>query len=876
MKNQHPTAILPRRLVRLYICFLALLSTPPPVTHGQIGASYHAITAYYNAYFLAKEDVKAIEKHLTDNEKRNYEELLPVLLPLDDELLKEKEESIVHCIKRTSYSIYKHPGSRWVYHAYLALGKARLFNKEYEDAVITLRYVNAKSDDPTLRQYAMMALARTYLEQDDWSSATQVIRYLDKEPIVRRPAQKDKLLLKAYMAQEEEDFPQMANYLEEALPLLRKSTEKIRLYFLLGQWYKRENQNEKAYEMFKQCMRRNPPYDTYLTAQLERMQVMPTSGDRGVKKMNRRYKRALSEKKNFDTKAKIYHAWGNSLYNQDLLEEAVEKFLLGIEESSKDAWQKINTLLRLGEIYYEDLGEYAASFPHYDSVVSLLPEEEKYEPIKKRHAILQRYTPHYKTIEEQDSLLSLAHMDKEALEIFLDEALAQKEAAFNKEARKKEATTYGGRSSGSGLFEEGQSIDVSGSGTGDHWYFYLAQAVSQGRSAFREQWGNRALQDNWRNEIATNKPTNTIAANPEKSSGDTQNRADTSLEQQVEEEGFTLTKESLRSGIPFSEAAQQQAHETIAEALFAIGTIYRFEMQKTEEAHRTFKRFLTDYPQHTKEAKVLYLLVVDDTLSEALRQVYKERLITTYPDSIYAKLAINPQYLVEEEQALYALKKKYGVAYRLYKQGAYAEAIAEMKKGLEENTGDSNPFVDNAKFLISLATAKLSFPYVYPMFLRNFLRKNPESELTKYVKTLLDAAEKKHQKTVVSSLPRYKKDSTEAPIIAWLYPAQEKDYVEKTLLGAIEEQLPQTHQAGHVLLASTYYVLIVRPAEKTDNRTSWYAALESNEELLTFQGRQGVSMFYISAENLTEMYLTRDHTLYLPFFKQKYKTDRAQ
>ena len=36
--------------------------------------------------------------------------------------------------------------------------------------------------------------------------------------------------------------------------------------------------------MFGRCMRKNPPYSTYLAAQLKRMEVMPTAGHRGCAK----------------------------------------------------------------------------------------------------------------------------------------------------------------------------------------------------------------------------------------------------------------------------------------------------------------------------------------------------------------------------------------------------------------------------------------------------------------------------------------------------------------------------------------------------------------------------------------------------------------
>ena len=866
MKKSAHTA---EKVLRRWLCVVFFLVAEVGPVYGQLDALYHAITAYYNAYFLAKDDLRKIEKHLIESEQRNYEALLPVLIPLEPAQLEAKKENIENCIKRASYSIYKHPGSRWVYHAYLALGKARLFNQEHEDALITFRYINTKSSHPLLRQYAMMHLARTHLVRDELPKAEKILEYLEREPMSKKRVEKDKLLLQAYVAQRKGALPQMADHLEHALPLLRKRQERIRIFFLLGQYYKQTKQPDRAHKMFGRCMRANPPYETYLTAQLERMQVMPIAKKRGIKKMNRRYRRVLKEKKNADSRAKIYHAWGNSLHNQELLDEAVEKFLSSIDESNEDVWQKINTLLRLGEIYYDEMEMYAASFPHYDSLISLLPGEEAYDPVRKRHAILQRYVPHYETVQTQDSLLALADMEPAALEAFLTERLEEKRSAFASERRKKKAeraaqNSIGGRIN---LFDETQTINPLGE-SDSQWYFYLPQAVSQGRSVFKRQWGDRPLQDGWRNKTELD-ASSSVLTEPT-AVENTALESSTAQEQPSEqkEEGFALTLEDLKKEIPLTEAAQQEAHEAVANALFEMGKIYRFEMKKGNEARAAFKRFLQDYAQHPQEPEVLYLLFLDEELPQAEREDYKEQLITKYPEALFTKLAINPNYLVEEEQAHQALQQAYNTAYRHYARGEYAQTMRKVKQGLAENTGEQNPFVDNAEFLLALAEAKLSPPYVYPLFLKNFLRKNAESELGKYAKTLLDAAEKKHVRTVVSSLPRYEGGGKKAPLIVWLYPTQENEYVEKNLVGLIDQHLPAEGHAGNVLLDSAHYLLIVLPGEKTE--AAFYEALKEDEEIVNFSAKEGISMFYISEKDLTELYLTRDHTLYLSFFEQEY------
>ena len=177
------------------------------------------------------------------------------------------------------------------------------------------------------------------------------------------------------------------------------------------------------------------------------------------------------------------------------------------------------------------------------------------------------------------------------MDAFLTEQILEKKLAFEAEEqkKKKKAARFGGIGGGRS-FGAAQAIDLSGGGEDSNWYFYLPQAVSQGQNAFQRIWGQRPLQDNWRHVVGSQLPS-TPPAGADASSTPTaptqEDAATASDPEERQEGGFTLSKEDLKKGIPFSKEAQEKAHEALATALFAMGKMYRFEMKKKKRMPST-------------------------------------------------------------------------------------------------------------------------------------------------------------------------------------------------------------------------------------------------------------------------------------------------
>ena len=868
---------------------------------AELSLFYHNTTAYYNAYFLAKEHVKQIEEHIVDAEIRNYEKILPVFPPFDTLLLSPKKELVIDCIEKSSHSIYRHRQSHWADDAYLTLGKGRLYAGDHDNAFLTFRYINVNSKDPKVRQDALMQMVRGYILLGQDENAQKIMSYIRKrENITDRKRRKNFLLLEAHLLQREHKLSDMADKLELCLPLLRKRKEKLRIYYILSQTYERLGKDGKAHRFYRKAIRKNPSYDILLQAQLNILYNKSIDTDRDLKKVRRKYRRYLKEKKYKDEQHKIHYGWANFEYKYDRYELAMEKYNLSLELTpAEDLYHKKNLLFRLIHIHYDDRRELVKAADYYDSLAPLITEDEPYfEQVMERKEHLRKYAEQHKIWFKQDSLLGLSRMSEEELDELLEEKLEEK----RKEWEKKQESKKTKRSS---IFRRVRSDDRNPLGRGRKdilleeeatgtWYFYSPQARSQGYQNFAQQWGERPSVDYWRlsariednvlSEIPEpnlppeqeNTPLDSLSTRNETLSEENlsekekkeKTAKDKEKKKDKKEATFTLTKEDIRKEIPLSGNTQTSTWRSMTTAYFHMGKILQLDLKDKWYAQEKMKHLLKIYPKSPREVEALYLLYRNDTLALQEREYYKKRLIQEYPDSLLAKIALNPLFLEEKEQRRQRLMKDYKHAFQAYKKENYTQAETILKESLEMNT--ENDFVDDAILLLQLMSYYTQPAFVYPMRMKRFLQQYKESNKVDYAKKLLKNADSVQLSTIVSSSARYETENEKPPYaLNMIYPTKEAESLKEIeiLLGDL---VPEA-ELGHAKMDETHSLFILRGPFSKKQAKKLYAKCKEESAVQTFMEHNKesyVAFFFISEKHLETLYLFRDRRKYASAFEK--------
>ena len=138
---------------------------------GLISHSFNNIAARDNAYFIAREKLRAIEATLYKERANDYNTVLPLFPSLDSTTVRAGRTDLNDIIKKASMPIQHRPGSDWTDDAYLVVAWARFYKMEFDDAALTFKYVNTTSKDANARHEALIGLMRTFVFTKQYDNA---------------------------------------------------------------------------------------------------------------------------------------------------------------------------------------------------------------------------------------------------------------------------------------------------------------------------------------------------------------------------------------------------------------------------------------------------------------------------------------------------------------------------------------------------------------------------------------------------------------------------------------------------------------------------------------------------------------------------------
>ena len=820
-----------------------------------VSRAYHDLTAYYNAYYIAKEEIKKIEDDIFTTYQWNYNDILPIFPPFDSTKAAALKTQIENCIQKASLSVQRHTGSKWEDDSYILVGKSRYYALEFEYAIETFKYVNTHSKDEEAQHQALAELIRVFTDIGEYKNANAVIEYLQKMVLSKKNT-KNVYLNAAYLYQKTENIEKMA----ESLAKIRKyvkSADKGRINFIIGQAYQYLGEEDKSRFFYKKVLKHRPSYELEFYTKLYFSQISKLSKTKDINKVEKFFLKLAKDTKNKEYKDKIYYELGNFYAKNGELSKAVESYKASIQGSSKNKRQKAYSYLNLGKIYYDSLKDFALAKNYYDSTISILPkDEENYEKIKKRQEILGDFVKHFFKIQENDSLLYLASLPKDSIyNLAKNRILKDKEKEKEKEKREKKRLSKK-------IVEEKQSlIEVT---SNSKWYFSNPNTISQGYSEFKKIWGERKLEDNWRR---SGKNPNILSE-------------DNNIESVVEEENEEKQSEDIEKeiaefikNIPQSEESKVKLLQEIETALYELGKIYKLHLFEIENAITTYNDLLTRFPNSKYEPEVLYQLYLiyhkkgDDRQAMLMETQLKEK----YPNSIFSKLIDNPNYREEDFATTTMLKNFYKIIYEHYEQKMYQRVVVLADSMLKIHP--KNDFSDNIDFLKVLSTGQEHTVHKFIFELENFIKKYPESDLEEYVNKLMANANDFQKNKYNSAKVIFKTNFQQKHIFVISYNIQSKEMVEK-LPPLVEDFLKNndyfTLSVNNLILDDKNTLLLVSSFPGKNTSINFMKAIKDNILLEDQVKETEIQTFVISEENFDIVYNTKALSTYLDFFKKNY------
>jgi len=674
---------------------------------------FHNFSARYNAYFMGDKDLAAAEFSMDSAYKEDYNQLLPILLPLDSLLSLPVKPLLQSAIKKASIVAEKHQNSKWIDNSYYILGKSRLYLGEWADGLEALRFVYANGRDEFDKNNALILLMRAYTYKKDYSNALGVAEYLSQQPLPKQLL-KDFYLTKAYLHEQNGEYLTSVAILEETFPLLKKSRVTARIHFAAGQMYDRLGQYALANKHYRSVTKNRADYDLAFYSSMNSLQnqviLNPKTDLSDVG-----FDRMIRDRKNSDLRDRIYFTMGLLEEHRKRLPEAVEYLQKSASVSTgKGGLQKAYTYLQLARIHYDGLEKYDIAKAYYDSALIVLPKDApEYVSVSDRKRALDAFVTQFNIVTVEDSLQALARMNPLALDNKIDQIIeAQEKARLAQEKKAKELAAANAR-----IVPGAGSIAPINFGNERRWELYDPGLINIGKIEFKRTWGSRTLEDDWRR---SGKQTRALSGN----SAVTKDTASLVAVMQAENiltkgsEAWNTIHAGLKRNIPLADSSLAKSQNRKEEALYSLGKIYRFDLKESERAVATFNRVLSDFPSTKYKDEIYYLMYLSLPENDATRASWKDKLTGEFPNSTYARLLTKSAGSSSDTENNPV--KAYEKAYQLYADGNYAKALEDVEADLPSYKGSmlEDKFALLRVFLVGKVRGKDSYSQAITEFIR--------------------------------------------------------------------------------------------------------------------------------------------------------------
>ena len=720
--------------------------------------TFHNINSKYNVYFNANESVKKGVLSIEDRIEDDFTRLLPIYkssVPSAGELVQsDMDNAIIKCSKLIEiHSITKKPKrqkkrtrkyqefasqeefNKWIDDSYLLMGKAYFYQHNFVGAIDNFGYVARKYPDEETKDEAQIWLIRSYSELERFAEASEVIQAIQNDEEFPKSLEKDLAVATADYYMKQQDYNEAIKFLDIAINKTFFKRDKARLKYIEAQLYQELGMADQASKAYLAVTKMNPDYKMAFNAKINSAGVFSGTGD--TEKLKKELNKMLRDNKNFDFRDQIYYALGNLYFKEGNRNVAIENYAQSVSTSFNNQFQRALSSITLADIYFEDL-EYRKAQSYYDSAMIIIDDTyPNYEIVSGNYRGLTNLVDNLIIVEREDSLQRIAKMPEIERESFI--ARLMKEEQEKQRNAENLALQGMGDPNYSRTNRNRQGMGNQQAGAG--WYFYNPQTVSYGRVTFQQLWGKRQLEDNWNR---ANKGISTEI------SDDTEGKGDST--QVVVIENDPLKKEYYTQFLPLTDSLMTISHDKVRDALFNAGKIFKTDFTNYPRSAESFEELIRRYPDNIYllsalfELYDLYELMGDKQQSD----IYRNRIISQYPESNYAQYLINPNFFVEMEARQDSLNRLYQETFRNYKAGSYLNVIALT--GQMKAMKPDSVIIPKIDFMEMVANGTQSNVQNFENLLENYVAVYPDEEPTPLANEILtlmrDSALTDYQKLV--------------------------------------------------------------------------------------------------------------------------------
>ena len=566
------------------------------------------------------------------------------------------EEKAVKAIQVHKMNIDGLERNRQIDDAYLLLGKSRYYQQRFIPAIEAFNYVIANYPKANLIADTKIWRAKSDIRLDNEEFAIETLKLL---LIVRDTLEtnlpdetKENGYTTLAMAYIKSDSIQKA---KESLLLatrtLKNKDQGARNLFILGQLFAEENKKDSAATQFKKLINfSNAPERYKIHAEIELAKNAINDSMAAIS--FERIQKLIKNRDNRPYLDALYYQKGILNEQKDSAQLAIVDYNKSLRAPNGSEKQRTFTFEKLGNLHFKNSAyQYASAY--FDSVLQISKDslDLRIRRIKRKQKSLTSLIQFENLVKENDSILQLTALSKEDQKAFFEKYIVK--------IKKEDEATAQLRLNQLAFGNNNTSLASANQGK---WYFYNTQSTSFGATEFRKIWGNRKLEDDWR---WAEKAKNAI-----------QEKEITEVSQKNER--YDL--DAYISKIPTEKELIDSLYFDRNQALYELGLIYKEQFNNPKLAKERLERVASLQPVEDLILPInWHLYQLETTLQNPDKAaVYKNFIISNFPDTKFAQLLLNPDANIQDEVTENEVETKYKEVYYLYKESKYEEVISAI------------------------------------------------------------------------------------------------------------------------------------------------------------------------------------------------------
>lgn len=694
------------------------------------------LSAKYNYIYNSNILLETYQEELSRTNADNYDNLLAIYIappPIDYLNATAKTKELEDITKKAQAIIAEKNLSNYIDEAYILLGKTNFYNSEYFNAVAYFSYTSrAFKADKKVYLKALNWKARSLMQMNDLAAASKVLdtvkTYLDSV----KSNKAEPLATLAQMSIYKYQYKEAISYLKLAIKAASDIQSRTRWPYILAQLYEREKDYNLSLRNYTKVENSNAPFEMYFNAKLSKIRI-----NDALNKLTTNRKQALlkllKDDKNLDYTDQIYYEVAEDYYADKDFAKAVDYYQLSAQKSTINPYQKGLSYLKIAELNFKDLRDYVNAKLYYDSAITTLPKTyPNYESIVSKGQNLGFLTERYQIISEQDTLQAIAKLSEQDRAKKLDimfEPKKQAEVVSSDVNNPSRNTPMTNRAAG--------QPEAT-------FYFGNLNAISIGFADFKKRWGNRQLSDNWRQSVKSSGQINQQNQNTALSNN--KDGADSSQVNSVANKAEEIKK--YLALLPVTPEQLTKSNQQIIDAYFEIANFYQQVVNDQKEAVRIYELLLERFPQNNHLETIYYSLYLGykDTNPEKA-DTYKNLVLTQYPNSLFAKTILDPNFSLKQNALDLELSKLYNSTFESYLEKDFEKVISSVNEVNQRFPG--NNLQAQFDYLKAIAIGRTQNVDSLLTAFNAIIKDYPEDQL-------INPLTKEHVAYIIANLPSFK------------------------------------------------------------------------------------------------------------------------